>query len=70
MASTEFYQQRVDHFQKKISEVDKTIRVYSIARVIVALIALTLIYLGFKEVIFSIHYHFRFCFFSFWCNGN
>ncbi|MCA6380368.1 MAG: hypothetical protein IM594_03845 [Cytophagales bacterium] len=52
MASTEFYQQRVDHFQKKISEVDKTIRVYSIARVIVALIALTLIYLGFKEVLF------------------
>ncbi|NOS56302.1 MAG: hypothetical protein HOP37_08610 [Cyclobacteriaceae bacterium] len=52
MASTEFYQQRVDHFQKKISEVDKTIRVYSIARVIVALIALTLIYLGFKEMLF------------------
>jgi hypothetical protein len=52
MASTEFYQQRVDHFQKKISEVDKTVRVYSIARVIVALIALTLIYLGFKETLF------------------
>ncbi len=52
MASTEFYQQRVAQFQKKVSEIDKTIRVYSIARVTVVLISLALIYLGFKETLF------------------
>ena len=52
MASTDFYQDRVNHFQKKVREVDKTIRVYSIARVAVALIVLALIYLGFKEALF------------------
>ncbi|MCX8490547.1 MAG: hypothetical protein ORN54_05720 [Cyclobacteriaceae bacterium] len=65
MASIEFYYQRVDHFQKKVSEVDKTIRVYSIARVAIAFIALALFYLGFKEALFFYPLPFSILFFFF-----
>ena len=52
MASAEFYQQRVAHFQEQVKLVDKTIRYYSISRIVVALVTLALAYLGFQESLF------------------
>ena len=52
MASAEFYQQRVAHFQEQVKQVDKTIRYYSISRIVVTLVTIALAYLGFQESLF------------------
>ncbi len=52
MESTEFYRQRATEFQASVNLLDKTIRQYGIARLLVAIIIIVLSYLGFKEALF------------------
>jgi DNA mismatch repair ATPase MutS len=52
MASTEFYQQRAAQFQSQVVQLEKTIRQFSIGRIVVALVIIALAYFGFKEALF------------------
>ncbi len=52
MPSVEFYQQRAKQFQEEESRVEKTIRFYSIGRLVVSLITIALVYLDFTQPAF------------------
>ncbi len=52
MVSAEFYKQRANQFQVQADEFEKIIRKYSLARLIVAIVVLVLVYLGFKQPIY------------------
>src|SRR5579859_1608641 len=52
MDLTELYLQRAKRFRERVNLLDKAIRQYSLARLIVALIILMLVYLAFKNAVF------------------
>ncbi len=52
VASFQFYEQRSSHFQKEVAELDRSIRNYSLGRIIVALAVVLLGYFGFSNNLF------------------
>jgi hypothetical protein len=52
MVSSGFYQQRVNYFQARANELEKTIWYYSLTRLVVAIAAIVFVYLGFQELIY------------------
>lgn len=52
MVSAEFYKQHANHFQTLADQLEKSIRQYSFARLIVAIVVLILVYFGFQEPIY------------------
>jgi len=52
MVSAEFYRQRANQFQTKVDQLEETIGQYSLARLIVAIVVLILIYFGFQQPIY------------------
>lgn len=52
MVSPEFYKQRENHFQTQADQSDKTIRQYSLFRLIVAIAVIGFVYFGFQEPIY------------------
>ncbi len=49
MPSAEYYQQRAKQFQEEIIEIERTIRYYSISRLVVALTVIALVYFSFTQ---------------------